>query len=246
MMNRKLLAIQSSDSNKVAFLENQVNARLNSTSKVEYTGFPAKYYCKQGKNKIKKTSGDKAVKPLQYLTELLILMINFEVDHPPSSSTTTESTASLYRDTPNWGEENSSSEMHGHVAVGKAEANKMEVEEDTEFLQFEWMKNKVLYDKDVSKFFYILEIEYANSGKRSGFVAATVECDMNGVKAKESLTRYGDVIDSKTEYFNLDGEIADGDTVEDMINACGKERDNPTRDVVNDSSTKKNKKNKKK
>ena len=74
LMNRKLLTIQSCDGNKVKFLEMQVRARVEGTTKFEYKGFDARLMNNKNNIRMKPKGNCNVASTLQYLIDLLTLM----------------------------------------------------------------------------------------------------------------------------------------------------------------------------
>jgi hypothetical protein len=99
--------------------------------------------------------------------------------------------------------------------VGREAASKMDIEEDEEFNQFDKYVGKLFYDRDESKFFKVMAIEY---DEKFGFLASSVNCDVHGDVLAECMTPFGDVIDKHIWPYTLEGN-AEGDTMDDLIRA---------------------------
>jgi hypothetical protein len=217
-MERKLLAIQSSDGNKVKFLEMQVKSRIEGTTKFVYTGFDPKFFKKGGHIRMSPAGKSGVTQQLAYLKELLTLMIEYDIKHnhysSPSSDTSGPS-LSLYRTLPEPNPELCSSASLAYEKVGREAASKMDIEEDEEFNQFDKYVGKLFYDRDESKFFKVMAIEY---DEKFGFLASSVNCDVHGDVLAECMTPFGDVIDKHIWPYTLEGN-AEGDTMDDLIRA---------------------------
>jgi hypothetical protein len=155
---------------------------------------------------------------LAYLKELLTLMIEYDIKHnhysSPSSDTSGPS-LSLYRTLPEPNPELCSSASLAYEKVGREAASKMDIEEDEEFNQFDKYVGKLFYDRDESKFFKVMAIEY---DEKFGFLASSVNCDVHGDVLAECMTPFGDVIDKHIWPYTLEGN-AEGDTMDDLIRA---------------------------
>ena len=94
-----------------------------------------------------------------------------------------------------------SSASLAYEKVGREAASKMDIEEDEEFNQFDKYVGKLFYDRDESKFFKVMAIEY---DEKFGFLASSVNCDVHGDVLAECMTPFGDVIDKHIWPYTLE------------------------------------------
>jgi len=192
-------------------------ARVEGTRKFEYTGFGHRYmYGKKVRMNPPSGEANGIVESVEYLTELLTLMIDYDLQHNhyTSSMVSVEPEASIFRVFHQPPRELCSTAMIEHEKVGVEKAKEMIPEDDVDFDRFDRLKDKVFYDVDENRYYKVLGIEHDD---KVGFLASSVECDIDGKIKRHCMTEYGDVIDTEKTPYMLEGEFAPGDTVDEMI-----------------------------